>query len=146
MHSRYSPTPWQLMMQQMQKEMEHYQRQGGEDPAEDTTVATSAWTPAVDILEMENVFILRADIPGVDPKTIDIGMENGILDLKGERAEVEEDAAYKRSERAKGGFHRRFTLPDNVDEERISASGNNGVLEIVLPKRLAKRSRKIQVD
>jgi len=145
MSSRYYPNPWQLL-QQWQQEMEQYQRQSGEHSPEDTNVATSSWTPAVDILELDNLFILRADIPGVDPKTIDISMENGMLDLKGERVQTEMENLYKRAERPKGSFHRRFTLPDNVDEERISASGKNGVLEVVLPKRLISRSRKIEIE
>jgi HSP20 family protein len=104
---------------------------------EDTNVATSSWMPAVDIAEEGERFILRADIPGVDPKDIEITMENGVLTIRGERTLMnkEEERNFKRIERVHGSFYRRFSLPDTADAENISANGKNGVLEIVMPKR-----------
>jgi HSP20 family protein len=77
-------------------------------------VETSHWAPAVDIKEESTRFVLFADIPGVDPKNIEISMENGILTIKGERETMrtEDGEGYTRIERSKGSFYRRFALPD----------------------------------
>jgi HSP20 family protein len=114
----------------------------------DSTIATSAWVPAVDIKEEAQQFVIEADIPGVDPKDIEIFMENGVLTLKGERQSVNEEEAknYKRVERTHGTFYRRFSLPDTADAEKVTASGQNGVLQITIPKRELALSRKITVQ
>ena len=103
-------------------------------------MATSRWTPAVDIREDAEQFTITADIPGVEPKDIEVTMENGVLTIKGERkleARDEGDNGYRRVERVYGGFYRRFTLPDTADAEAISAAGKHGVLEVTIPKRAA---------
>ena len=107
-----------------------------------------SWTPAVDIKEEEQGFVIYADIPGVSPEDIEITMENGVLTIKGERS-VEhtegDDKSYKRVERVYGSFYRRFALPDSADAERISASGKNGVLEVIIPKKPVAQPRRIEV-
>jgi HSP20 family protein len=115
---------------------------------EETSVATSAWTPAVDIKEEADRFVIHADIPGVVPEEIEITMENGVLSIKGERAyeHKEERKDYKRMERVRGTFYRRFSLPDTADAEHIAATGKNGVLEIVIPKHPVAQPRKIEVQ
>ena len=107
----------------------------------------SSWQPAVDIKEEENCFLIVADVPGVDPKDIEITMENGMLTVKGERHLEAEDSnkKYKRTERTSGVFYRRFSLPDTVDGEHIEAKGNNGVLEITIPKHEKVQPRRIEV-
>ncbi len=115
---------------------------------EDTpAVATSDWTPLVDIKEEKDRFVIFADVPGVDPKDIEVTMEDGVLTLKGERAfeSAEERNGYRRVERARGTFYRRFSMPDTADADRISATGKNGVLAIVIPKHERVQPRKIQV-
>ncbi len=114
----------------------------------DSAIATSAWVPAVDIKEEVQQFVIEADIPGVDPKDIEISMENGVLTLKGERQSVnkEEGKNYKRVERIYGTFYRRFSLPDTADAEKVTASGKNGVLQITIPKREVAQPRKITVQ
>jgi HSP20 family protein len=114
---------------------------------EDSSVVTSTWAPAVDIKEEDERFIIKADVPGVDPKDIDVTMENGVLTLKGERSEEkqEEREGYKRIERSRGSFYRRFSLPDTADGDHIAAKSSNGVLEVVIPKRELAKPRKIQV-
>lgn len=114
----------------------------------DDEVVTSDWAPAVDIREEVDRFVLHADIPGVDPKDIDIHMEAGMLTIKGEREnrKKEERDGYKRIERAYGSFYRRFTLPDTADTDHISAKSNNGVLEITIPKQEKIQARKISVE
>jgi HSP20 family protein len=105
------------------------------------------WTPAVDIKEEAERFVIHADVPGVDPKDIEISMEEGVLSLSGERKfeSREQEAGWKRVERLSGRFLRRFTLPEGTDAEGISAQGSHGVLEIVIPKAAKPAARKIQV-
>jgi HSP20 family protein len=111
-------------------------------------VVTSNWTPAVDIKEEDKRFVLYADLPGIDPKDIEITMDNGVLSIKGDRPFVQdpERAGYKRVERAYGNFYRRFSLPDTADPTGIKASGKNGVLEISIPKHERVQPRKITVE
>ena len=92
-------------------------------------------------------FVLLADIPGVDPQDIDVQMDKGLLTIKGERTleARSENERFSRTERVHGVFHRRFALPDSADPERITASGRNGVLQIVIPKKPETTPRKIQV-
>ena len=84
----------------------------------------------------------------MDPKDIEITMENGVLTLKGERSteKKEEREGYKRIERARGTFYRRFSLPDTADAEKIDAHSRDGVLEIVLPKHEKVQPRRITVN
>ncbi len=120
----------------------------GQNLDEDTSnIATSNWAPAVDIKEDKDRFVIIADVPGVDPKDIEVTMDNGMLTIRGERKqETEEDRqGYRRVERVRGAFYRRFSLPDTADAERIEAHGKNGVLEIVLPKHEKLQPRKISV-
>lgn len=107
----------------------------------------TAWSPAVDIVETENDIVLRADLPGVDPKDVDIQVENGTLTLKGERkfeSDVKEDD-YRRVERVYGSFLRSFALPPTVDAEKVKAEYRNGVLELKLPKRPEAKPKQIKV-
>lgn len=145
--SRYEP--WSRL-NQLFKELERsFEPRAGLSAGEDTsTIATVDWIPAVDIKEEQDRFVLLADIPGVDPKDIDVSMENGVLTIKGERKfETEQEReGYKRIERVRGTFYRRFSLPDTADAEKISAKGKDGVLEIVIPKHERTKPRKIAVS
>lgn len=111
-------------------------------------VETSHWSPAVDILEEPTRFVLLADIPGVDPKDIEISMESGVLTIKGERITIrtEENREYTRIERSKGSFYRRFALPDTANADKITAEGRQGVLKIIIPKREKASAKKIKVE
>ena len=115
--------------------------------ADESSVVTSRWVPRVDIKEEPDRFVLYADIPGVDPAEIEVQMDKGMLTIKGERRseEKEETENFSRIERRYGAFHRRFALPDSADPERIAAHGDNGVLEISIPKRPETTPRRIQV-
>lgn len=114
---------------------------------EDSNVITSNWTPAVDIREEDNAYVIRADIPGVEPDQIDISTENNVLTIRGEREveKEEEKAGYRRFERSTGSFYRRFTLPDNADVDRIDAKSQHGVLELTIPKKQADKAKKVKV-
>lgn len=138
--------PWG-MLNQLRRDMDRmYQSQT--EGEESTSVATSAWVPAVDIKETEDGFEIHADIPGVDPKDIDVHMENGVLTIKGEREseKKEEQEGFKRVEREWGSFYRRFSLPDTADADKISAKSKHGVLEITIPKQEKVQPRKISVN
>ncbi|MDH5822865.1 Hsp20/alpha crystallin family protein [Luteimonas sp. RD2P54] len=117
------------------------------DSTDESSVVTSQWVPRVDIREESDRFLLYADLPGVDPQEIEVQMDNGVLTIKGERRVEDkfESGRFSRIERRHGSFHRRFALPDSADPDGISASGHNGVLQIVIPKRPETTPRRIQV-
>jgi len=114
----------------------------------DSTVATSEWRPAVDVTENTDHFLIEADIPGVDPKDIEVSMENGVLSLKGEReSEIKEEKdGYSRVERSHGSFYRRFSLPESADSENIKAKSAKGVLEITVGKKEVAKPKKVTID
>jgi HSP20 family protein len=114
---------------------------------EGTSIMTSNWSPSVDIKEEDDKYVFVADIPGVDPKNIEVTAENGTLTIKGEREEEkkEEKKNYKRVERSWGSFYRRFSLPDNVNTDKIEAKSKNGVLELSIPKTEKVKPKKIAV-
>ena len=114
---------------------------------DDSSAATAEWMPTVDIEEYADKFVLYADVPGVEPDSIEVTMENGVLTLSGtrERGAENKDVQGRREERTSGRFYRRFSLPDTVDSESVSAHGKNGVLEVVIPKRPTSQPRKIKV-
>ena len=118
------------------------------DRTETTSGATAEWAPAVDIEEYADKFVLYADVPGVDLKSVEVTLEKGVLTLSGSREKAVEKSGVeaRRSERASGRFFRRFSLPDTVDGEAVSAKGGNGVLEVVIPKRPQAQPRKITVS
>lgn len=117
------------------------------DNPDESAVVTSQWVPRVDIKEEAQRFVILADLPGVDPQHVEVLMDKGILSIKGERSSevVEQSECFSRIERRYGSFHRRFALPDTADADGITASGHNGVLEIVIPKRAESTPRRIQV-
>jgi HSP20 family protein len=119
-----------------------------ERSADASSGATADWIPAVDIEEYTDRFVLFADVPGVEPSSIEVTLERGVLTLTGSREQaVEQDGIERRrSERASGKFLRRFVLPDTVDGDSVTASGKNGVLQVVIPKRAQAQPRKIAVS
>ena len=106
------------------------------------------WVPAVDVVEEKDRFVLRADVPGVDPKDIDVSMDDGVLTVSGERhSESHDDSdGIKRFERVTGRFYRRFALPDSADAEGIKAKSANGILEVSIPKLPEVQARRIAVE
>ncbi|MDQ8039536.1 MAG: Hsp20/alpha crystallin family protein [Rickettsiella sp.] len=143
--TRYRPSALIHQLHRLSKEWDQlFEPNLAED---NSLVETSHWAPCVDIKEESDRFVLYADIPGVDPHDIEISMENGVLTIKGERANAkkEEKGGYTRIERSKGTFYRRFALPDSADPERVTAEGKHGVLEIIILKRDKGKSKKIKV-
>ena len=111
---------------------------------------TRNWSPAVDVNETDNSFVLTADIPGLTKKDIKVNVANGKLSISGERTYEtdQENDNYHYRERRFGTFDRSFKLPDTVDEEKISASFKNGILNVALPKHenILPKEREIKVS
>jgi HSP20 family protein len=108
---------------------------------------TRPWTPNVDVLETEGEIVLKADVPGVSEKDLEIKLEDGTLSLKGERKfEAEKKGeGYHRIERGYGTFVRCFSLPDSVDPEKVKAACKDGVLTVTLPKKEIAKPRTIKI-
>ncbi len=106
------------------------------------------WQPPVDIYEDENSVVIKAELPGVDQKEIDIRIEDNTLTLRGERKHSQEvkKENYHRVERFYGTFQRSFSLPHTIDQEHVKATCDQGVLTITLPKREEKKPKQINVE
>ena len=119
---------------------------GGRTEREDE-VTLAAWAPPVDIAEEKDRILITAELPGFKENEIEIQTENGMLTLRGERLfEKESDGkSFHRVERSYGQFVRSFSLPNNVDRERIKASFRNGLLEVELPKREDAKPKTIKI-
>lgn len=114
--------------------------------------ATSQWSPAVDVREYPDRFQLLLDVPGVEPKDVEITLDNGVLTVSGNRSEEKaagsnggDQPQQQRIERPVGRFHRRFILPDTADADNVNAAGRNGVLEILIRKQQKAQPRRITV-
>ncbi len=107
-----------------------------------------SWAPPVDIYEQDGNLVLKAELPGIDPKDVDIRVENTVLTLRGERKfdqEVKRENCH-RVERAYGTFSRAFTLPSVVDTGSIKAEFKDGVLRVTMPKREEAKPKQIQIQ
>jgi len=145
--SKYEP--WG-MLKQMRKEMDDVFSHRFPDLQSNVSgFSNSNWVPAVDVKEDDDKFVIHADVPGVAPKDIKVDIENGVLTIQGEKKHerTESEKNFKRIERSSGNFYRQFSLPDNVDSDAISAKGDNGVLELTIPKTTKPNgNRKIEVQ
>ena len=113
----------------------------------DEPASTTTWSPAVDIFETESEIVVKAEVPGMERKDITLNLENNVLTLRGERRFLKEakEENYHRIERSYGGFSRAFSIPATVDEEKIRADYQDGVLKIVLPKKEPLRPKQIKI-
>ena len=105
------------------------------------------WVPAMDLVETDDHFVLKADLPGLDSGDVNIEVEDNVLTVSGER-KVEHETSkegYYRLERSSGEFRRALTLPEGVDADKIEASFEKGVLEIRVPKPEQRKPRKVQI-
>ncbi len=107
-----------------------------------------AWTPSVDVHEEQDRYTVRADLPGVEAKDIDVTAADGVLTIRGSRQIEKRDnqKGYERLERLSGDFLRRFTLPENAHADDIKAKHNNGVLEVLIPKTPVVEPRRVSVE
>ena len=108
----------------------------------------TTWAPAVDIMETDHQLVVKADLPDIDPKDLDIRVENNILTIRGERKFEKQvnDGNYLRVERAYGSFARSFSLASTVNTEAIKAEYQNGVLTLHIPKREEAKPKQIKVN
>src|SRR5262245_16171978 len=109
--------------------------------------AVAEYAPAADVLESQNEIKVKVDLPGHDPKSVQVKLENGVLTIQSERKQEhqEQQEGFLRTERAFGAFSRSFSLPDTVDPQKVEARFDNGVLTITLPKREETKPRAVQV-
>ncbi len=121
---------------------------GAEEEGTRGELTAAAWAPAVDIKEEDDAYVLHADVPGVDPKDVELSLDNSVLTLRGERRLGTKDynGSYRHNERLFGTFYRRFVLPDTADAEHVSAKYTHGVLEVRIPKQPKALPRRIKVQ
>lgn len=106
------------------------------------------WSPAIDVVDRKDELLLRADLPGLTEKDIDVTVKDGALTLRGQRKEekeTKEGEEYYCCERWSGSFSRTLTLPPGINSEKVSASFKNGVLEIHIPKAKEAEGKKIEI-
>jgi HSP20 family protein len=114
----------------------------------ETELSTRAWAPPVDIYETDNDIVLKAELPGVDPKDVEVRVEDNTLYLKGERKferEVKEQN-YHRVERSYGSFARSFSLPNSISTDKVKAEFKEGLLTLTMPKREEAKPKTIKID
>jgi HSP20 family protein len=146
---RYEPVN---LLSRMQNELNSFFHRGDERfPSifqDGSSLLGSEWVPRIDIKEDNNHYTVTADIPGVDPKDIEVTMANGILSIKGERKEEKEEnhKGYRRRECFMGSFERSFQMPDTADSSNIVAKGKHGVLTIQIGKKEAAKPKAIKIE
>jgi HSP20 family protein len=147
---RWEPFRHMLTLQDRMNRMFDESFQGasrGTAASDEDWALGGSWAPAVDIYEQDGNIVLKAELPGVDSKDVDIRLENNVLTLRGERkldTEVKREN-YHRVERTYGSFTRSFTLPTVVDQEKIKADYKDGVLRVTLPKREEAKPKQISI-
>ncbi len=130
----------------LHEEMERVLRQAFGD--RQSVSQAGAFSPALDVEEDENEFNLHVELPGVDPESVDVSLEDDVLTISGERRFYDEKDAdgFRRIERAFGRFHRAVRLPDRVDADRVAATYREGMLKITVPKADEAKPRRIQIQ
>jgi HSP20 family protein len=110
--------------------------------------AMAAWAPQVDVEETEKEFLVKADLPGVEPKDVDIRVVDNVLTVRGGKEEKKDERkkAYHRMERFSGQFYRAITLPAGTDADKVNATSANGVITITIPKRPEAQPKKIAIQ
>jgi HSP20 family protein len=144
-------TSWDLFedLRAMQEEMLRMNATQARWPGQryDGGASTATWAPAVDICEREDAYLITAELPGVKPEDVEITFEDGLLVIQGERRSADYAAGEKahRVERRYGAFRRSITLPSHVEAEKIEASAQDGVLQVLVPKAQEAQARHITV-
>lgn len=143
--------PWRRrtrdMFEGFRDEMDHVMKRFFGGPLEAPDGAVEAWSPSCDVSETDKELIVKADLPGVDPKDVEISVNEGCLILRGEKKEEKEETNknYHRVERFVGSFYREIPLPEGTDPERITATSANGTITVTIPRRPGVVPRKIAV-
>ncbi len=131
---RYNTNPWRDLL--------------GWDPFGDMRPGNPTFSPSFEVKETKDQFVVRADIPGVEEKDIDVSLHNGVLSVTGARTgeQRKEGEAYYLYERQFGSFTRSFSLPDTADADKVDARLENGVLTVTIGKREEAKPRKITLS
>ena len=137
--------PW-TVVDMLHRDLDKLARGYRNESSSDDSVAD--WVPAVDIIEEDERFVLRADLPGVQPSDIELSMDAGTLTISGSReaATTDNNGGFQRLERAHGRFFRRFSLPETANADSISAKSDKGILEVSIPKQPVVQARRIAVE
>jgi HSP20 family protein len=132
----------------IQSEMNRLFNSFFESPSPTNGTSLRRWIPAMDLVETNGEFVLRADLPGLTENDVNIELEDNLLTVSGERKSEHEGRkeGYYRVERASGKFSRSLTLPDGVDPEKIDAGFENGVLEVHIPKPEERKPRRVTIS
>jgi HSP20 family protein len=144
-------TSWDLFedLRAAQDEMMRATRGRGWRPGQqhDSVAGAAAWAPAVDISERKDAYLVTAELPGVNAGDVEITVEDGLLTIQGERRFAHDSAEEKmhRTERFYGAFRRSITLPSHVEADKIEATAQDGVLQIMVPKAPEVQAKRIQV-
>jgi HSP20 family protein len=138
--------PWRLLNRFHRDLSRAFGEGSSSSDAENSADVT--WLPVVDVHEETERFVVRADLPGVEPRDVEITTDKGVLTIRGQRhAEKRENVkGYERVERVSGAFLRRFTLPEGADTAAIKAKQTNGVLEITIPKQPQVQPQRVSVE
>jgi HSP20 family protein len=127
------------------REMEDlFDRFVGEGPANGEAVG--AWAPRVNVVETDREFVVKADLPGVDPKDVDIQAVDNVLTLRGGKEEKKEEKNYHRVERFSGQFYRAIGLPTGADADKVTATMTDGTVTVTIPKKPEAQPKKIAVQ
>lgn len=111
-----------------------------------TGEVTSRWTPRIDVLNKENDLVVRTEVAGIDPESLEVTVEGRTLTVAGSRSFDDTETTYHRKEIFDGSFKRNVLLPKGIDAEAVTATSNNGILEISIPKRPEVLPRKVAVE
>jgi len=111
-------------------------------------ISIAGWSPAVDVMESDDEIVLKAELPGIELKDVEVLIKDNILTLRGERKFEKEEKKenYHRIERSYGAFQRSFTLPATVEQDKVKAKMKDGILEVRLPKAKEAKSKKIEIE
>jgi len=134
--------------QEFENLLDRYSKSGGLSKRLDTEMSFADWSPSVDIEEEDDKYVIKADLPGVDKKDIEVKFEGGVLSIRGEKqteSETGKGTRRHRTERFHGTFARSFTLPDAVKADKVDASYKDGVLSLTIPKSEESKPKSIDI-
>jgi len=135
-------------MEPFRREMENMMEKFfGDETGNGKFTVAKAWSPRVDVEETEKEILIKADLPGVEPKAVEITVQDGVLLVRGEKREEKEERKknYHCVERFTGSFYRAIALPPGADVEKVSATSVNGVISISIPKKPEAQPKKITI-
>lgn len=141
-------TPWKpFEFDRLRKEMDRLWDSFFEGRPGKRTKEEGGWLPSLDVTETKGDLVVKAELPGMDPKDIDISLSEGVLTMRGEKKQEKEEKeeGYHLIERSYGSFIRSVRLPKDVQSNRIEASFKNGVLKVVLPKSEETKKKEIKI-